>query len=196
MPSKSKARISESMGSHLGPRMEKRAPQFARQTPNIGEMSPNVDDAKLVKFENNVPFFVVEKPKSPTENPSMLVFKSDPFMFAKQVIAGLTPEEVYGFFLDEDEAFSIAHDLVSSAFESAKSLEEKKEAVLGKLDKHINKLQREINQHMKEASVDPDAADRHHQMAEMKMSTIKELRNKHKMVGASKKELIKPEEDK
>lgn len=196
MSFKSKAQMGAAFGGHLGPEMKRKAPEWASKTRNIEDLPQHVDEAKLVKFKNNVPFFVVEKPKSPTENPSMLVFKSDPFMFAKQVIAGLTPDEVFGFFLDEDEAFSVAHDLVSSAFESAKSLEEKKEVVLGKLDKHINRLQREINQHMKEASVDPDAADRHHQMAEMKMSTIKELRNKHKMVGASKKELIKPEEDK
>lgn len=147
------------------------------------------------QFANNIEFWVVEKPKSPTENPQMLVHKADPFMFARQVIGGFRPEEVFGFFLDEEEADNAAHDLVQSVFETAKALEEKKEQVLGKLDKHIGRLQREINQHMKEASEDPDNADSHHQMAETKMNTIKELRGKHKMVGASKKELIKPEEE-
>lgn len=147
------------------------------------------------QFANNIEFWVVEKPKSPTENPQMLVHKADPFMFGRQVMGGFRPEEVHGFYMDEEEAINAAHDLVSSVFEAAKSLEEKKEQVLGKIDKHINRLQKEINQHMREASEDPENADNHHQMAEMKMGTIKELRSRHKMVGASKKELIKPEEE-
>ena len=144
---------------------------------------------------NTVEFWVVEHPATPTDNPMQLVHKADPFMFSRQMIGGLTPDAVYGFYIDEDEALNAAHDLVSSVFEAAKSLEEKKETVLNKLDKHINRLQREINQHMREAGDNPEEADRHHEMAERKMAVIKELRSKHKMVGASKKELIKPEED-
>lgn len=150
---------------------------------------------KSPALANTVEFWVVEQPRTPTDNPTELVHKADPIMFGHQMIGGLTPDIIYGFYMDEDEALNAAHDLVSSVFEAAKSLEEKKETVLSKLDKHISRLQREVNQHMREAGDNPEEADRHHEMAERKMAIIKELRGKHKMVGASKKELIKPEED-
>jgi hypothetical protein len=147
------------------------------------------------QFANTIEFWVVEKPKSPTENPQMLVHKADPFMFARQVIGGFKPEEVHGFFMSEDEAMDAAHDLVSAVFEAAKALEEKKHTVTDKLSKTITKLQKEINVHMKEAGENPEAADKHHAMAEKKMAMIKELRGKCKMVEAAKQELTKKEEE-
>lgn len=146
------------------------------------------------KFESELEFYVVEHPESPTENPQMLVHKSDPFMFARQVIGGLRPEQVYGFYLDENDAINAAHDLVDAVYESAKNLETKKDTVIEKLNKHINKLQKEINMHMKSASDNPQEADQHHTMAERKMAMIKEMRNKHKMVEAAKQQL--PEKNK
>lgn len=152
-------------------------------------MKEGVNEIKLSNFENNVVFWVVEKPQSPTENPMMLVHQSDPFTFARQVIGGIREDEVYGFFLDEDEALSAAHDLVDAVYESARNLEMKKETVLEKLNKHINKLQKEINQHMKMANESPTEADNHHMMAEKKMHMIKSMRDKHKMVEAAKQQL-------
>ena len=151
--------------------------------------------SKTPQIENNLEFWVVEKPTDPMADPMTLVHKSDPFKFAMQVRGGLVPDEVLGFYLDEDEALNAAHDQVTAVFEAAKALEEKKDAVIGKLDKHIARLQKEINQHMREAGDNPDQADNHHQEAERKMATIKELRSKHKMVGQSKKELIKKEKE-
>lgn len=148
--------------------------------------------------EGQLEFWVVEKPSdnfsSATDNPAQLVFKSNPFKFANQVRGGLVPEQVHGFYLDEDAALNAAHDLVDAVYEAARALEEKKETVLEKLDKHIRRLQQEINHHMKEAGEDSEQADRHHQEAEAKMATIKELRSKHKMVGESRKEVSKKEE--
>lgn len=148
------------------------------------------------QFASMVTFWVVEKPKSPSENPMMLVHEADPFMFARQVMGGFKPEEVHGFYLDPEEAENAAHDLVQAVYESAKALEEKKHTVMEKLNSHINKLQREINQHMNEASKNPEAADKHHAMAERKMQMIKSMREKHKMVEAAKQELPEPNKDK
>lgn len=154
-----------------------------------------IEEIRLSKIPHNVVFWVVENPKSPTENPDMLVFQSDPFTFARQVLGGLREDEVYGFFMDEEEASNAAHDLIDSVYESAKNLELKKETVLEKLNKHINKLQRDINGHMKAASELPEEADKHHMMAERKMQMIKSMRDKHKMVEAAKKTLPQKEEE-
>lgn len=181
------------------------AKKWAEKTPDIKSLPQHVKKEEGVEeaiikepkpiFANTVDFWVVEKPKSPTENPQMLVHKADPFMFARQVIGGFRPEEVHGFYTDEDEATNAAHDLVKAVFESAKALEEKKEEVTSKLEKYISKLQTEINKHMKAAGDNPEEADSHHAMAERKMAMIKELRGKSKMVEASKKQLVKKEEE-
>jgi hypothetical protein len=180
------------------------AKKWAKHTPDIKGLPQHVKKDESVEeiitkepkpvLANTVEFWVVEKPKSPTENPLMLVHKADPFMFARQVMGGFRPEEVHGFYTDEDEATNAAHDLVSAVFETAKALEEKKEEVTSKLEKYISKLQTEINKHMKAAGDNPEEADKHHSMAERKMAMIKELRGKYKMVEAAKKELTKPEE--
>lgn len=158
---------------------------------------PTFDGSKYREQEmgNTLEFWVVEKPMDPEDDPMTLVHQSDPFKFANQVRGGLMPEQVFGFYLDEDEALNAAHDQVHAVFEAAKALEEKKEAVIGKLDKHIKRLQQEINQHMKEAGENPDQADNHHMEAERKMAMIKELRGKHKMVGESRRELVKKEKE-
>lgn len=201
MPFKSKAQMGAAFGGHLGPEMKKKAKSWAHKTPNIEDLPQHVkkedmNEIRLSKIPNNIEFFVVEKPMSPSENPQMLVHKSDPFTFARQVIGGLREDQVYGFFLDEEEADNAAHDLVDAVYESAKNLEMKKETVLEKLNKHINRLQKEINGHMKSASDLPEEADKHHMMAERKMQMIKAMREKHKMVEAAKKELPELKQDK
>jgi predicted phage tail protein len=87
----------------------------------------------------------------------------------------------------------VANTLLTDKMASQKSLEEKKSQVVDKIDKVIAKLQKEINDHMKMTSEVPQEADKYHSMAEMKMSKIKELREKHKAVAASKKQLDEKE---
>ena len=48
---------------------------------------------------------------------------------------------------------------------------------------------------MKEAAENPELTDKHHELAERKMASIRDLRNKHKVITASKKELPKKEEE-
>lgn len=106
------------------------------------------------------------------------------------------PSTVHGLYSDEDEANLVAEAAVADLHKRLKKLEEKKDLVLGKLDRHINRLQKEVNHHMKHAGENPEEADHHHMMAERKMAMIKGLRGKHKMVKEAKKELPKKEEEK
>ncbi len=178
MPIKSSDKVKTALGNHLGKEIKKKSA---------------ISEASM--FASPLEFFVVEKPQSYTQRSGEIMFKSSPFGFAKQVMGGLSPEMVHGFYLSEDEASRIAEDLVKKVMEAAQALEEKKADVTGKLDKTIHKLQKEINRHMNEASKDPVAADKHHSMAERKMQMIKALREKHKMVESSKKELPKKDEE-
>ena len=133
----------------------------------------------------NLEFWVVEKATRPSEAPTDMVFKSDPIHFAKQIMAGLDPANVLGFYLDENEAMDVAHDEVSSVFEAAKSLEEKKHMTTSKIEETIKELQKEVNRCM-EAGKD--------QRAQQVIQKIAELRSKHQMIEASKKPIEEKEQ--
>lgn len=106
------------------------------------------------------------------------------------------PQTVHGVYGDEGEASLVAEGAVKDLQTRLKKIEKKKDAVLEKIVKHIGKFQKEINEHMKNASQKPEEAEIHHQLAERKMNIIKNLRDKHKVVKASKKELPKHKDDK
>lgn len=155
-------------------------------------VNESVDEGEMVEGHplaphllQNLEFWVVEKATRPSEAPTDMVFKSDPIHFAKQIMAGLDPANVLGFYLDENEAMDAAHDEVSSVFEAAKSLEEKKHEVASKIEETIKKLQKEVNRCMEEGK---DGK------AQQIIQKIAELRSKHQMVEASKKEIEKEEE--
>lgn len=146
-----------------------------------------------VQLANNIEFFVVEKSKDPMDDPMQLSFKTDPIGFANQVRGGLLPEEIHGFYLDENEAMNAAHDLVQSVYETARGLEEKKGKVTEKLQKKINQLQKEVDAHLKAAKHDPVNADSHQTKAESVLAQIKELRGKQTIIEKSKKPLEEKE---
>ena len=74
-------------------------------------------------------------------------------------------------------------------------LEKKKDTIIEKISKRIHFLQKEINNHMKSANERPEESDTHHMLAEKKMGVIRNLRDKHKMIKASKKELPKKDKE-
>ena len=151
----------------------------------------SVEEQQMVEGSSETPnliqdleFWVVEKAARPSEAPTDLVFKSDPIHFARQIMAGLDPANVLGFYLDENEAMDAAHDEVSSVFEAAKNLEEKKHMTTSKIEEAIKELQKEVNRCMEEGK---------DQRAQQVLQKIAELRSKHKMVEASKKPLEEKE---
>ena len=141
----------------------------------------NQDGSHLIQ---DLEFWVVEKAMRPSEAPTDLVFKSDPIHFAKQIMAGLDPANVLGFYLDEKEAMDIAHDQVEAVMEAAKSLEEKKHMTTSKIEETIKNLQKEVNRCMEEGM---------DERAQRVIQKIAELRSKHKMIEASKKPLEEKE---
>ncbi len=140
----------------------------------------SVEEGALTEgaLANNFTFWVVEKPETPTQEPSELFFETDPIGFANQVAGGLMPENISGFYLSEEEASEAAHDEVVAVFEAAKALEEKKMAVTTKIEETIKNLQKEVNRCMEEGL---------DEKAQMYLQKISELRSKSQMVEASKK---------
>jgi len=105
------------------------------------------------------------------------------------------PSMVHGVYQDEKQANGMAETAVNALQEHLEEMEMKKNTVTEKIAERIKMLQQEINQHLEEASANPELEENHHMDAEAKMSEIKALRHKAKMVEASKKP-IKDTEDK
>lgn len=127
--------------------------------------------------------FVVLKP-NPESSHDDLVHETHAFGTGQ-----FDPQSVHGVYIDEDEAKLVAEAVISELHKHLAKVEKKKDHVLGEIEKHVARLQKEINTHMKEATDRPELAEGHHQLAERKMNMIKGLREKHKAIKATKKEL-------
>lgn len=141
-------------------------------------------------ISQNMEFFVVEKPQTPEDDPMQLAYKSDPISFGRQMMGGLMPQQIHGFYSTEDEALNASHDLVQSVYEAATALEAKKGKVSSKMQKVMEKLEKEVSKNLKLAKESPHQAEEFHLKAEQLMEKIKNLRYKHKIVEKSKKTIL------
>jgi hypothetical protein len=153
-------------------------------------MEPYTDDFQHPGCEDKIGhIFVVLKPtpEMPIDN---MVHKTHAFG-----VNQFEPSTVHGVYGDENEANLVAEATTRDLHKHLRKVEEKKDLVINKLDKHINRLQKEVNHHMKHAGLIPEETDHHHMMAEKKMAMMKNLRAKHQLVKAAKKELPKKDEE-
>ena len=127
--------------------------------------------------------FVVLKPQSGT-SPEDLVHETHCFGCGQ-----FEPQSVHGIYNDKEEANLVAEAATTDLHRHLNKIEKKKDHVLGKIDSHIAKLQKEINTHMKDATEVPELSEKHHELAERKMNIIKGLRDKHKAVKLTKKDI-------
>lgn len=197
MPFKSQAQQRAAFGGHLGPEMKKKAPQWAHETPNISKLPTHVDEESMEMMQEPQAqswdhpgcedkigkIFIVLKP-SPESSPEDIVHQTHAFGTGQ-----FEPQSVHGVYGDEAEANLVAESAITDLHKHLRKVERKKSQVLDEITKHINKLQKAVNGHMTEASEKPEEADMHHDLAQRKMNIIKGLRDKHKAVKASKKEL-------
>jgi hypothetical protein len=176
--------------------MPKTAEKWAKHTSDIKGLPQHVKKEDLEQEHWDHPgcedkigqIFVVLKPGSES-SPEDIVHKTHAFGMGQ-----FEPQGVHGVYNDETEANLVAEAACTELRKHLEEVEGKKHTVTEKIDKVINKLQKEINLHMKEASEMPEGADKAHELAERKMAQIKELREKRKMVEASKKPLPEKEE--
>lgn len=127
--------------------------------------------------------FVVLKP-APGASPVDLVHPTHAFGMGQY-----DPQGVHGVYNDEEEANMVAESACNELHKHLTGVEKKKDQILDKITEKIAGFQKEINAHMKEATDNPELAEKHHQLAERKMQAIGALRGKHKMVKEAKKEV-------
>lgn len=157
--------------------------------------------------ENKTPgepitFSHVLRPKTHTEKLSEILYTTNILEFAKDYSEGKFQNElgpagkIHGYYNDHEDAQNIANTLINELFESAKSLEEKKSQVTDALQKKIDELQKKAEDHLKLAKKEPENAEKHQDEAEKMLARIKVLREKHKVVEGSKRDIKPLEENK
>jgi hypothetical protein len=127
--------------------------------------------------------FVVLKPNPGTSHED-LVHQTHAFGMGQ-----FDPTSVHGVYNDKEEANLVAEAATNDFHKHLAEIEKKKDHVMSEIEKHISRLQKEINNHMKEATDKPELSEGHHELAERKMNVIKGLRDKHKAIKATKKEV-------
>lgn len=207
MPFKSQAQQRAAFGGHLGPEMQRKAPEWAHETPNISKLPkhvrredspmegtsmmeiPQMEETMVDNFvhpgcdDQIGDIYVVLKPSAGSSMED-LVHKTHAFG-----VHQFDPQTVQGVYGDEGEASIVAEGALKKLHKHLTEVEKKKDTVLERIGKQIHKLQKEINDHMRSANERPEESDAHHMLAEKKMGIIRNLRDKHKMVKAAKKEL-------
>ena len=177
---KTKKSIKENMMPQQAPAMN--------QVPQMGmtslEQEPQMQSWDHPGCEDKIgKVFVVLKP-SPESSADNLVHETHAFG-----IGQFEPSSVHGLYADKNEANLVAEAAQADLHTHLRKVEKKKDHVLDEITKSINKLQKAVNGHMTEASEKPEEADMHHELAQRKMNIIKGLRDKHKAVKTTKKEL-------
>ena len=144
-------------------------------------------------YGEDIEFYVVLDPDQLdriVSSANNLVRHSDPITFAKDWGRGAIEfNQIYGFYLEEQDAMDAANELLNSVYETARKLEEKKGQVTDKLQKRIDTLHKEAEHHMKMAKKEPEKAEEHRELVKALMDTIKDLQGKHEAVEKSKKVL-------
>jgi len=192
MPFKSRAHQRFMFAKH-----PKIAQRWAKHTPDMKHLPQHVYQEEMMHDNFDHPgcedrigkIFVVLKP-GPESMPKDLVHQTHAFGMGQ-----FEPQSIHGVYTEKDEADLVAEAACTELHKHLSEVEKKKDVVLEKIDKHIARLQKEINGHMKEATDIPEMSDKHHSLAERKMGMIRNLREKHKMVKAAKKQLPEIKEE-
>jgi hypothetical protein len=124
--------------------------------------------------------FVVMKP-GPEDTPEKLVQPTHAFGMQQ-----FDPMQVHGVYNDQEEANMVAEAACNELYKHMKEVEDKKHSITEKIGRMIKEMQKQVNRHMQEGNEGG---------AQETLQKISSLRERHKMVQASKKE-IKPLEEK
>ena len=151
------------------------------QQPVMQQMQQQVPSYEHPGCEDTIgDIFVVMKP-GPEDTPEKLVQPTHAFGMHQ-----FDPMQVHGVYNDQEEANMVAEAACNELYKHMKEVEDKKHSITEKIGKMIRGMQKEVNRCMQEGNEGK---------AQETLQKISHLRERHKMVEASKKE-IKPLEEK
>lgn len=151
------------------------------QQPVMQQMSQQMPSYEHPGCEDTVgDIFVVMKP-GPGDTPDKLVQPTHTFGMQQ-----FDPTQVHGVYNDQEEANMVAESACNELYKHMKEVEDKKHSITEKIGGMIRKMQKEVNRCMERGD---------ERTAQMMLEKISGLRERHKMVEASKQE-VKPLEEK
>ena len=193
MPFKSKAQQ-----GYMFKNMPKIALKWAKHTPDMENLPQHVEENSQMlaeRMKSNVEFYTVLMPEDHTTKVADLVHHHTPIDFCEAINGGnFTFNEIEGFYMDEAEAQAAAQNVVKGLYETARSLEEKKEKVAIALQKKVDNMHKEAQAAMNLARKEPENADAHRAHSQALLEKIKNWEMKHKTVAKAKRELQPLEE--
>jgi hypothetical protein len=144
-----------------------------------------------MEFDNQIgDIYAVAKPWDGCQVGKM-VHKVDPMMG----VQNMEPQQVHGFYPDQDAAIQVAEGLYADHMKAAEMLEEKKGKVGEKIKKAIDQLEKKRKEHIDMAKEDPKSAATHKDHIAKLAEKIDDLMVKLEKIEKAKKE-IKKDEDK
>ena len=168
--------VKESITMQQPVQQQQRMPQQMVQ-----QIEPQMTSHEHPGCEDNVgEIFVVLKP-TPDSTPEDMVHQTHAFGMGQY-----DPTKVHGIYQDGEEANIVAEAACNELYKHMKEVEDKKHAVTEKIEKMIAKMHKGVNSSMKSGKEED---------AQNLLGKISSLRERHKMVQSSKKEL-KPREEK
>jgi hypothetical protein len=155
------------------------------------ELSKMASKNEAMKCENQIgDIYAVARPYDGCNSADM-IHKVDPMVGVQNI----EPQQVYGFYPQEDTAMKIAEKLYQEHMQGLKMLEEKKGKVGDKLKSAIDKLEKKRKEHVDMVKEDPKNASTHKEHIAKLATQIDDLMTKMEKIEKSKKE-IKDDKDK
>lgn len=145
------------------------------------------------EFDNQVgDYYAVQRPYDGCE-PNKLVHKVDPLQGVQGI--GVEPVQIYGAYLEEKMAMTMAEKLHKEFVDAAIMLEKKKEAVVGKIKSAIDELEAQRSESVGMIKENPKESSAHKQKIAHLATKIDDLMTKLEKIEKSKK-AIENKEDK
>jgi hypothetical protein len=165
--------------------------KIAKATPEK-ELSKMASKDEGMQYDNQIgDIYAVAMPYDGCQATDM-VHKVDPMVG----VQNLEPQQVHGFYPQEDMAMSVAEGLHGDHMKTAEMLEEKKGKVGDKLKKVIDQLEKKRKEHVDMAKEDPKNASKHKEGIAKIAGQIDDLMTKMEKIEKSKKQIAKAEDKK
>lgn len=165
--------------------------KIARATPEK-ELSKMASKDEVAQYDNQIgDIYAVAMPYDGCQASDM-VHKVDPMVG----IQNLEPQQVHGFYPEEEIAMGIAEGLYEDHMKAAEMLEKKKDDVLGKIKETIDALEAKRTESVNMIKENPKDSAKHKDTIAHLATKIDDLMTKLEKIESSKKEIKKDDKKK
>ena len=177
--------------------ISKKIAGIAKATPEkeLSKMASKDESADVGQgFDNQVgDYYAVQRPYDGCE-PNKLVHKVDPLQGVQGI--GVEPVQIYGAYIEEKMAMTMAEKLHKEFVDAAVMLEKKKEDVVGKIKSAIDELEAQRGACVGMIKENPKDAGAHKEKIAHLATRIDDLMTKLEKIEKSKKEIENKEDKK